>query len=128
MAYIPYDAEWYLADIVQRFRVQGDPRIVIHINTVLIQASRPDDAYAKAMALGEEGNMSYLNPAGRKVTSKFVGLGNLNVWSGGAHGRGSPRALDRDARETQAHARKEIRGDSLRNRRAERLTLSACSV
>lgn len=79
MAYIPDDAEWYLADIVQRFRVQGDARIVIHINTVLIQASRPDEAYAKAMALGEEGNMSYLNPAGRKVTSKFVGLGNLNV-------------------------------------------------
>ncbi len=31
------------------------------------------------MARGEEGNISYLNPAGRRVTFKFVGLGNLNV-------------------------------------------------
>lgn len=79
MAWIPDDAEWYLADIVLRIRVQGEARIVVHINTMLIHASSPDEAYAKAMALGDAENMSYLNTAGRRVTFKFVGLRSLSV-------------------------------------------------
>jgi len=80
MAYIPKNAEWYLADLIVEIRVEDDPRSVVHINTLLVHASSPIDAYEKALLLGEKQvGDPYLNPAGRRVESRFVGLKDLAV-------------------------------------------------
>jgi hypothetical protein len=79
MGFIPKDAKWYLADIVEEIRVEGDRRNVVHINLILVRADSPDEAYEKAMALGKQGNTKYKNPEGRAVTIRFRGLKDLNV-------------------------------------------------
>jgi Domain of unknown function (DUF4288) len=77
--YIPDDAAWYLADLVEEIRVEGDPRSVVHINTVLVNAQSPEEAFTRACQLGQEAEQDYLNPSGRRVTFVFRGLRNLNV-------------------------------------------------
>lgn len=79
MPYIPSDAEWFLADLVEAVSVAGDPRIVVHVNSVLIRARTPQAAHSKALALGRKSDLSWKNAAGRKVTVRFLGLGELNV-------------------------------------------------
>jgi len=79
MAYIPEGAKWYVADIVEEIKVQGDQRNVVHINQTLIRADSPTEAYEKALALGKQGNATYKNPEGRTVTIRFRGLRRLNV-------------------------------------------------
>jgi hypothetical protein len=79
MAYIPADAQWFLADLVESISVSGDPRIVVHVNSVLIRARTPKTALRKARALGRQANMTWKNAAGRKVTIRFLGLRELNV-------------------------------------------------
>ena len=79
MGYVPTDAKWYLADIIEEIRVQGDRRNVVHTNRTLIRADSPNEAYRKALALGKQGNTRYKNPAGKTVTIKFCGLGELDV-------------------------------------------------
>jgi hypothetical protein len=79
MAYIPRGAKWYIAEIVERLRVQGDRRAVVHINLCLIEATGPANAYRKALALGKAAEMTYLNPKGKKVSIEFMGLRDLNV-------------------------------------------------
>jgi len=54
MAYIPKDAEWYLATLVVEIVVEGDPRNVIQINQVLIHANNPEEAYEKALSRGKD--------------------------------------------------------------------------
>ncbi|MGH9767019.1 MAG: DUF4288 domain-containing protein [Blastocatellia bacterium] len=79
MAYIPKDAKWYLAWIVQEITVEGDPRNIIHINEILIRADSPDDAYVRALELGKQAEMTYENPDGQRVVSAFLGLQDLQV-------------------------------------------------
>ena len=79
MAYIPRDAEWFLAQHVEEIRVQGSKRNIVHINYVLVQAKNPREAYRKAIELGKRGNLRYKNPAGKTVTIRFVGLRDLDV-------------------------------------------------
>jgi len=79
MAYVPKDAEWFLAQLVEEFRVQGHKRNVVHINYVLIQAKTPPEAYRKAMQLGKVSNNRWKNPKGEDVTHRFLGLRNLDV-------------------------------------------------
>jgi hypothetical protein len=79
MAFMPRDAKWYVADLVVRIRVEGDRRTVVHVNTHLIRADSPAEAYEKARALGRQSETSYLNPRGRKVAVAFLGLSELNV-------------------------------------------------
>jgi hypothetical protein len=79
MAYIPADARWYIAEVVERLKVQGDPRAVVHVNLYLVEASGPAMAYRKALALGKAAETTYLNPRGRKVSIEFLGLRDLNV-------------------------------------------------
>ena len=80
MAYIPNDAEWYLADLIVEIRVEKDPRCVVHINTILINANSPNDAYEKANMLGiEHASDPYLNSAGQRVSTRYVGLKDLAV-------------------------------------------------
>ena len=79
MAHVPNNTEWFLADIVQEIRVDGCQRNVVHINSVIVHASSPETAYARAMVMGRRGNTSYLNERGKRVTIRFRGLRNLDV-------------------------------------------------
>jgi len=67
MAYIPPDAEWYLAHIVETITVEGNPRYAVHTNMVLVRADSPDEAFAKAEELGRAGEIAYENPAGKRL-------------------------------------------------------------
>jgi hypothetical protein len=69
---------WYVAQLVERIRVQGDPRSVVHVNYVLVRAKNPSQGYGKAKRLGESGETSYANPSGQRVTSRFLGIRELN--------------------------------------------------
>ena len=79
MGFIPENAKWYLADIVQEITVEGDPRNVVHTNCVLIHADSPEEAYEKALVLGKESETSYENIDRKSVTFRFRGLRDLNV-------------------------------------------------
>jgi hypothetical protein len=79
MAYIPEDAKWYLADIVEENRVEGSKTSLVHVNLVLIRADSPEEAYARALEIGQQSNMTYENVAGKTVTVTFRGLRDLNV-------------------------------------------------
>lgn len=79
MASRPENAQWYLADIVIEHRITNEPHNVIHINTMLIQASSPENAYACAQTLGHELEQTYENTDGERVTVIFRGLQNLLV-------------------------------------------------
>jgi hypothetical protein len=82
MGYIPPDAKWYLAEIIEQIVVDGEPRHVIHTNVVLIRGDSPDDAYAKAVELGTAAEISYENPEGKRVAITYRGLRDLNVIHG----------------------------------------------
>lgn len=79
MGFVPKDAEWYLAEIVQELTVVDDPRNLIWRNLTLIHASSPDEAYERALEIGRSGDTEYLNPAGKMVTTRFRGLSFLDV-------------------------------------------------
>ncbi|MCB1232998.1 MAG: DUF4288 domain-containing protein [Verrucomicrobiae bacterium] len=79
MAFVPDDAEWFLAQLVEEIRIQDSAKNIVHINYVLIRATTPEDAYNRAMALGEAENQSYTNPDGKEVTTRFCGLRELDV-------------------------------------------------
>lgn len=79
MAYVPKDAEWFLAELVEEIRVAASKPNIVHINYVIIHASSPRAAFARAMALGKRANTSYRNEMGKKVTKRFRGLRNLDV-------------------------------------------------
>jgi len=77
MGFMPEDAKWYLADIVEEITIEGEARKVVQVNTFLIRANSPDEAFDKSLALGKEGETSFENSAGQQVTYKFRGLQNL---------------------------------------------------
>jgi hypothetical protein len=79
MAYIPKNARWFIAEVVVRIRVAGDRRDVVHANFLLVRADTPARAYVRACALGRAEEMTYRNPAGKKVTARFLGLRELHV-------------------------------------------------
>jgi len=79
MAYIPENAKWYLATLIEEIAVEGDSRNVVHKNLVLVRADCPEEAYENALDLGNKSEVSYENPEGRLVRIKFRGLSDLNV-------------------------------------------------
>lgn len=79
MAHIPKDVEWFLAQLVEEFRVRGSKRNVVHINYVLIKAKSSEEAYREAMKLGKQSNQTYKNPDGKVVAHRFLGLRNLDA-------------------------------------------------
>src|SRR5579884_1320437 len=79
MAHIPENVEWYLAELILEISVSGDERNVVHKNLMLIKASSPDEAYAKAIQLGKQEEDVYENPSHRRVRTVFRGLSKLNV-------------------------------------------------
>ena len=80
MGFIPKDAKWYLAEIVEEITVEDDPRNVVHTNWVLVRADSPEQALDRAILLGKEyDNMRYKNPDDKWVQARFCGLRDLNV-------------------------------------------------
>lgn len=79
MAYIPKDAKWYLAEIVEQVQVAGEVKSLVHINTTLIRAGSPEEAYERSLERGKQSEMSYPNTDGEIVTVRFRGLRNLHV-------------------------------------------------
>jgi uncharacterized protein DUF4288 len=79
MGFIPKGACWYLADVVQEHRIDGESQNVVHINTHLIEAGTPEEAHAKALTIGREGEHEYSNVVGARVQVLFRGLRELNV-------------------------------------------------
>jgi hypothetical protein len=79
MAFIPDDAEWYLAKIVLQIVVEDDPRNVIWINLVLIHANNLEEAYEKALGRGKTEEQTYENSQGKSVVITFKGLRDLLV-------------------------------------------------
>lgn len=79
MAYIPKNAKWYLATLIEEITVKGDIRNVVHKNYVIIRGDSPENAYEKAHELGRESEVSYENPQGTPVQIRFRGLSELRV-------------------------------------------------
>lgn len=79
MAFIPTDAKWYIAEIVEEFHVEGESNSLIHINLMLIRADSPDEAYERSLEVGQRSEMIYPNPEGAIVTVRSRGLRNLHV-------------------------------------------------
>ena len=79
MGFVPKDAKWYLAEIVQELTVADDTRNIVWRNLTLIHATSPDDAYEQALQLGRSGDTEYKNPTGKLVTIRFRGLSFLDV-------------------------------------------------
>src|SRR5262249_48922509 len=79
MGFIPEDAHWYLADVILEHVVEGDPRNLVHVNTHLVEAESPEQAYAKALEIGSSEEHEYANTDGKQVRVMFRGLRELNV-------------------------------------------------
>ena len=79
MAFIPKGAFWYIASVVEELHVAGRKRQTVFINTFLIKASSPEEAYARSLKVGRDANVSYKNMYGEKVDCRFRGLLDLNV-------------------------------------------------
>ena len=79
MAYIPENAKWYLATLVEEITVDGETTNIIHKNLVLVRADSPEQAYERAHELGTQAELEYENPGGKTVRVKFRGLNTLNV-------------------------------------------------
>lgn len=79
MGYIPEDAKWYIAEIVEEIAVEDDSRNIVHVNFNLIRADSPEDAYSKAIELGQSGETEYFNPESKRVRICFRGLRDLKI-------------------------------------------------
>lgn len=79
MAFIPRDAVWYIAEVVLEITVEGATQNIVHINYLLVRADSPEDAYEKALRLGDEHETTYLNGDKKEVKTSFRGLRNLTV-------------------------------------------------
>jgi hypothetical protein len=79
MGHVPEDSKWYLAEIIEEITVAGDPRNVVHRNTVLIRADSSDEAYENAVEAGKHSEAIYKNADGKEVRFTFRGLGGLWV-------------------------------------------------
>ncbi len=81
MGYIPADAEWFVAELVMEITVHGAPCNVLHRNLTLINARTSDEAYAKALHRGQNGETEYENLKGQLVEIRFRGISKLDVVS-----------------------------------------------
>jgi len=79
MGFIPVGAKWYLAELVIAISVGRRKNVTVHVNTVLVRADSPTEAFEKALALGWQEELRYENAKGEKVRFKFLGLRDLNV-------------------------------------------------
>ena len=75
--HIPKDMEWFLADVIQQFTFANGDSPSVWVNTHLIRSTSPDEAFNKALIVGERYNDTYLNTDQVEVTSTFRGLRDL---------------------------------------------------
>ena len=68
---------WYVAELVIESRVEGRSDPIVVIESVLLYAESPADAYAKAKALCGSSEHMYRNKFGAKVVQRYVGIHNL---------------------------------------------------
>jgi len=71
------ESQWYLSELVMEITVSGARRNVVHRNLVLIRADSPEQAYKKAIELGQKAESSYDNPKGQQVKHTFRGVAKL---------------------------------------------------
>jgi hypothetical protein len=71
------EKKWYLADVLEAFRVEGEENELLYINAILVHAIDAEEAYTKALAFGARSNYEYLNTDGVLVTVTFRGLRSL---------------------------------------------------
>lgn len=76
---VPQDLRWYIAEFVEKIEIQNKSQKLIHLNMVLVQAISAEDAYEKAIVLGQERQTFYENMEGKLITVTFQGLRDLNV-------------------------------------------------
>ena len=79
MGYIPPNAKWYVAELVQSIKAEGQETNLVWRNLTLIEADSPEEAYQKALRFGEEGSVSYRNSDGKQVNVCFQGISHLDV-------------------------------------------------
>lgn len=79
MAWIPENAKWYIADLVEELKIADADRSVVHINAILIHAESPEIAYSKALEFGKTYEQVYENLSGQQVTTVFRGIQELMV-------------------------------------------------
>lgn len=70
--------EWYLAELIEEFRVEKQPTSLVHVNWVLVRADDDEAAYNKALEFGRKLDDQYQNTDGDLVIVTFRGLRNLN--------------------------------------------------
>ncbi len=75
----PESSRWYVAELTEEVTLEGDPLHVVHKKTRVIFADSPEDAYAKALSMITEHELSYLNEHKRAVRTRFWGLRELNL-------------------------------------------------
>ncbi|PZV16780.1 MAG: hypothetical protein DCF22_04550 [Leptolyngbya sp.] len=79
MTAIPNNEKWYIAELVMECQTEDEPRNVVHVNILLVQANSSEDAFVKAEQLGRESEHFYLNPNSKVVTWIYRGLRDLMV-------------------------------------------------
>jgi hypothetical protein len=75
--WIPKNMEWFLADIVEELKVGDAEGSTVWINTHLIKATSPEEAYEKALSVGKLCEQVWTNKDGEQVISRFRGLRDL---------------------------------------------------
>lgn len=81
------DIAWYWAEIIEEIRIAGEADNIVLLNTVLIRAGSPDQAYERALELGREYDSEYVNSDGQTVTCRFRGLRDIGaIYDGLEHG------------------------------------------
>ena len=79
MANVPSDSHWYVASIVEELKVEDCSSNVVAVSILLVLAQTPEDAFEKAIELGKQRELSYYNTEGKKVTTIFRGIRDLNL-------------------------------------------------
>jgi len=79
VGYIPPNAKWYVAEIVEEITIKGEARNVVHVNAILVRADSPEEALERAQELGRQCEVTYENVSGNKVAIHFRGLHALGV-------------------------------------------------
>ena len=71
--------KWYVAEIIVGCRVgkASAKRMLYDRQIKVLRASTDEEAYERALEVGRAENQSYKNSFGKKVSWRFLGLGNL---------------------------------------------------
>lgn len=79
MGHIPEDTEWYIAVVLMEITVHGARSNVLHRNLILVRATSPEEAYAKAIRNGKNGETAYTNSKNQPVEIRFRGVSQLDA-------------------------------------------------